>query len=440
MDSPTRLTGTVYDPAGKLPLYNALVYIPNDPLPLPPIPDGITCEQCAAFAAGSPVAAALTDVSGKFTLENVPSGANVPLVIQVGKWRREVTLDTTLTKCTSNAVTNVDLTRLPRTKAEGHIPRIAVTTGQQDALECLLRRIGIADEEFTIDGGPGRVHLYVGGPIGMDRGQQGADQFSPELGGAAFPHATTLWSDPEKMKSYDIVMLSCEGNQGAAIKEPFRDNMLGYMNQGGRVFVDHLHFYFLASGPAELQSTATYLGDQGDLPNPITAQVDTSFEKGAAFADWLMLTGASSVRGELSLRDGQYSVEAVNPATSQRWISVEEPNPAVQYMTFNTPVTAPAANQCGRVVYTDIHVSSAIPDPVTGEQTGGDDSDPRTPFPGGCIATPMSPQGKALEFMFFDLSACVMTTNVPPIPPPPGVPPPTIVPPPTPPPPPPPPL
>ena len=38
-----------------------------------------------------------------------------------------------------------------------------MTTGAADALECLIRRIGIADSEFTTDGGAGRVHLYAGG-------------------------------------------------------------------------------------------------------------------------------------------------------------------------------------------------------------------------------------------------------------------------------------
>ena len=73
-------------------------------------------------------------MDGTFKLEGVPSGKDVPLVIQVGKWRREVKLDLTLDKCAMNAVANKELTRLPKNKSEGHIPRIAVTTGQRDAL------------------------------------------------------------------------------------------------------------------------------------------------------------------------------------------------------------------------------------------------------------------------------------------------------------------
>jgi hypothetical protein len=77
-----------------------------------------------------------------------------------------------------------------------------------------------------------------------------------------------------------------------------------------------------------------------------------------------------------------------------------------------------------------------------GTMQGGDTSNPMTPYPGGCQATPMSPQIKALEFIFFDLSSCVdpqiPIPEPPPAPPAAGPPPPPVpVPPPPPPPPPP---
>ena len=47
--SPTTLTGRVYDPAGKNPLYNVIVFIPNDPAALPRISPGThSCNTCDA--------------------------------------------------------------------------------------------------------------------------------------------------------------------------------------------------------------------------------------------------------------------------------------------------------------------------------------------------------------------------------------------------------
>ena len=97
------------------------------------------------------------------TLEPVPSTTNVPLVMQIGKWRRQITIPT-LQTCKDNPLTDKNQTRLPRTSAEGHIPRIAVTTGGADALECLApphrhRRLRV----HAPTAGAGRVHLYAGG-------------------------------------------------------------------------------------------------------------------------------------------------------------------------------------------------------------------------------------------------------------------------------------
>src|SRR6266536_1161943 len=155
--STTTLTGTVYAPNGTLPLYNALVYVPNSPVP--PATAGLTCDRCGGIPPGNPVVAALTDHRGIFELKNMPVGKNIPLVVQVGKWRRQTTVPEVVA-CQANKLTNPDQTRLPRNRKEGDMPRIAITTGDCDNLVCLIPKLGIDPAEWGIAGEDKAVTFY----------------------------------------------------------------------------------------------------------------------------------------------------------------------------------------------------------------------------------------------------------------------------------------
>jgi hypothetical protein len=377
----TTVSGTVFDPAGKVPLYNVIVYVPN--AKVEPFKTGATCDQCGALASGSPIVTALTDSKGNFVLKNVPAGANIPLVIQVGKWRRQVTIPN-VTACKDNPITDKNLTRLPRNQKEGDMPQMALTTGGCDALECLFRKIGIDDSEFTSGTGTGRMHIY--------QGDSGATVAGSTL-------AETLWSDVNVLKKYDMTLFSCECSENRTNKPaPAFAALHDYASQGGRVFGTHYHYVWLLAGPSDFQSTAHYTanGSAGGV-SPFT--IDQSFPKGQAFADWLVNVGASTTKGEIELNEVAGDVTTVNAATSQQWIYSKSPQSA-KYLSFNTPVTAPVAQQCGRVVYSDLHVAA-------GDTSGG-------VFPSGCMAGDLTAQEKALEFLFFDLSACVQDPGLPP--------------------------
>jgi hypothetical protein len=301
----------------------------------------------------------------------------VPLVIQVGKWRRTITLPN-VEACKDNPIEDSNLTRLPKNRAEGDLPKVALVTGC-DAMECLLRNVGIDDAEFTNPDGPGSVHVY--------RGEKGGriDDATPE--------ATSFWGDPEKLRAYDVVLLACECAVHPESKpEDARAAMRGYVNAGGRLFASHYHYFWLRDGGADLASTAQWQPDNDLLRGNVYA-VDTSFPKGDALADWLVTVGASKKKGEIALGATPVDVLGVNPTTSQRWIhEAVDGGTSTKYLTFNTPVGSADGKECGRVVFTDLHVSG----------TGDGEV-----FPNGCTTKELSASEKALEFLLYDLSACV---------------------------------
>jgi hypothetical protein len=264
--------------------------------------------------------------------------------------------------------------------------------------------------------------MYVG-CVGSDGVHFGANTFSTALGGASFASATTLFADSTKLAKYDVVVLSCEGHSCSAIQTDANGaNLKTFADAGGRIFLDHIHFNWLNHTNIRPWEDALDIAGVGDdLEDPFTTTVDSAFPKGAALASWLMATGASTTLGQLVIHAGQYSINSTTPPMSQQWIytpdrisvdGTETHEPGVEYLTINTPVeiaTTDPADQCGRMVYTDLHVSAG---------TNADSSSDTTPFPGGCITTDLSPQEKALEFMLFDLSSCVQQESQTPTPPP----------------------
>jgi hypothetical protein len=477
----TSISGTVTTPNGVLPIYGALVYVPNGAVQ--PFTTGVSCEQCGAAASGNPLVSTTTGPDGKFLLPNVPVSSNavgkvmdIPVVIQLGRWRKQFTIQTT---ACGNTIAPAAATALPKNKSQGDIPLTAISTGRVDALECVFKKIGIDVAEFTDPSGDGRIRFYkdngavisaqagacsvsgesctnygnacgdtcsINGASCTNPGQScgGRCENSPDracnnigsncTGGngnrgkclaagtcsnrgtcnqtAGTPPASTLYNSPTELAKYDMTLFECVGGQqdkSTAQQKNVRD----YANQGGRVYATHYSYVWLYNnGAAPWNATASWNVEQ-DRWASVTANLDTSFAKGQAFAQWLNIVGGLltplpnsappwvNPAPQITIDEARHDVDMPVASGAQRWLytSANAPKESLQHYTFNTDLTKPAAQQCGRVLFSDFHVTtnSTTTDKV---------------FPTYCDNNPLTAQEKVLAFMLFDLASCV--SSVPP--------------------------
>jgi hypothetical protein len=439
----TTVKAKIYDPAGKVPLYNVAVYVPN--ASLDPIATGPTCDTCATPVSGSPIASALTDASGQFVMTDVPVGTGIPLVIQVGKWRRVITMPE-VKACQENDFDDPTTFRLPQNQQDGvgaNLPKIALAVGGADTLECLLRRIGVSDSEFTNPTGTGRVNLFVDDIYGTAGVNTPTSAYAN--GGASFPPFSQLFAgvdaaadggfsdaglDP--LSNYDVVMISCQGSQAAGqfVTSAEKQGLKAFVDGGGRAFLSHYNYSWLRGGsivdkkdvqPSPEGAAIDLQTKYAQTPFPAIAVwedpaaltyapggdgtylIDTTFPRGMSMSSWLFNVGASTTAGSIALVNVKEPATSVLPV-AERWIYQD--TMGTPYISANTPIeeASTPASQCGRVVQTGIHVAA-----VSADSHGA--------FPGGCVSGDLTAQEKALEFLLFDLSSCVSDESTPPAPP-----------------------
>ncbi|MGH7270222.1 MAG: hypothetical protein ACREJ3_07295, partial [Polyangiaceae bacterium] len=410
MGAPTTISGTVTDPAGRNPLYNATVFVPVDPAgTLPAIKQGASCDTCAAEAAQPVVVTTTTGVDGKFTLSGVPDGHTIPIVVQMGKWRRELML-TSVNPCVANAVagncTATDPTmcamHLPRNQYDGYnptdgtydhadIPQMAFAAGGWDPLACVLLKAGVDPSEFSSWDGktPGsggsvvrpnkRIHYYVspenliynGGPpyvIATLSPLYGNNVSAGALWTAGADPAPSTPSAPY-YDDYDAVFFACTGEYTDwqsyySGKTPYKD-LINYTNAGGRLFTTHHGDVWLERPQAYVagdnwSNVASWYNvnkdnfvPSGQLSGTQNAAIVQTFPKGSAFASWLFNVGASKTLGTITLNEPRQDLTAVGP-NSQPWMStasITGPPTYPPHFTYNTPYNAAPSAQCGRVVY-----------------------------------------------------------------------------------------
>jgi hypothetical protein len=333
---------------------------------------------------------------------------------------------------------------------------MAFATGAVDALECVMRKVGVADSEFTLPSGAGRINLYEGDGSETEQVTR-TTTVTYDLGGATLgagtPSETTLVDNPTTLAQYDMLFFPCKGAeyQRTAAEQT---NIINYANSGGRIFTTHFSYVWLFDDPpfqgtaqwdvnlcdpyTSLDGCKTYPG----YPPDQTGYINTAFPKGLTLATWLKDIGASTTLGQIPIGtlkldicsgvESKLGCQADTPSQcaagacgavppSQLWMHIEDSQIGVwpMHYTFNTPIGAAPAAQCGRVLFDDFHVENTgfincppgNKDPTCVPASTSDNSYGLT-FPAECVAGPMTPQEKLLEYMIFDLGSCV-TPDVP---------------------------
>jgi len=425
----TRISGKVFDPSAGTP---AVTYVNNLPLAgitvfqpsgaLTPLDDGVACDTCDRVTSPS-VTKAVTNAAGSFTLSGVTPGPATRVVVQSGRWRREITVP--VTACVNN--TPVDGTfRMPRNRTDGlgnvaNIPKTAIATGNQESLECMLLRLGISQSEIQRRIGSTDAHRFQ-----LYRATNGM------VTSPAQPNISDLLNQT-RINEYSAVILDCDGgdpgggfSQNATAAQ--RTVLRNYVDLGGRLFVDHFSGYY-ALRSSQFPVTATDNGTAGTT-TPTNGRVNVGTYPQQLFSDWLTNVGATFSPQWIQITEARKNFASPRPGTVE-WIAGKDnnnwgsgtpttppapPRNASDY-TLSYSFETPFGGTCGgggtgRTIYNNMHVSP-------GRCRNGTSGLPCTKtFPNDCrLDTALNSEEKALIYQFYQLSACQLGGEPPPPPP-----------------------
>jgi hypothetical protein len=380
----TEIVGTLYAGNGTDPVPGAAVFVPV--YDLPELPPTLGCNLCNDVPFS--VASTFTDFDGSFHLSGVPSGT-IPVVARLGRFQRVVSMD--VIPCARNVIpadpdTSNKGIRLPRKNGElasqDALPRIAVASGDYDQIECVLKRIGVDQLDMYDD-------RFVNNP--------------PAIGQFA-----ALLADPKKLALYDIVIVNCTDNQflSSLLQPTVQDTLESYVRSGGRLYVTDWAYDVIEQVPAfapylcfEPQSPAgAPMCGGGPQTHSIADSTDPYSGKSkildADMAKWLhqfsgVIDGSDQVAVDYSFV--VVSSASQDPATlTKTWVQGPTPfGTRPQTVTFDY-------HGCGRV-----HFSTYNTEPA-----GVVDDSAR--WPNNCKTT-VSPQERLLEYLFFNIAACLPT-------------------------------
>lgn len=226
-----QINGTVWAPGNapgmvpvgeEIPVFGALVRVLRDRPAA--IPQNTYCEQCIETSG----LATATDHQGRFVLSNITPAENYWVVIEKGQFRieRQITL-------VENEVITLDqtVTTLPsihNSAAGDWVPRIAIATGNYDALEDVLGKMGLGstDGSGAYTSGPGSeaIHFYA----------NGGESFPGMMG-----ELDSLVRDLGRMLQYHVIFIPCasDSNTSALQDQAVLRNLREFVAAGGKLYV-----------------------------------------------------------------------------------------------------------------------------------------------------------------------------------------------------------
>jgi hypothetical protein len=217
------------------------------------------------------------------------------------------------------------------------------------------------------------------------------------------PSEASLWATQAAINTYDMVYFAC---QGADYEKTAAEQSIveTYANAGGRVLATHYSYVWFYNQndtvtPANsFSKAATWAVDPMALnvfaTDPGTGIINVAFTRGQTLSQWLQAVGATPTPGQVAISTLRHDFTGAM-GSSLLWLTDTDTTLGTvpMQLTFDTPFGNQPANQCGRVLYTDYHVDNGVTSNTT--------------FPAECVAGAMSPQEKMMEYMIFDLGACI---------------------------------
>jgi hypothetical protein len=375
------ISGTVFAPNGTDPVPGASVFIPSQVPEL--FPPTVQCEVCGTLG-GSNWWYTTSATNGKFTLKSVCPGKR-PVVFQNGRFRRLVYVDVPAKGSVQLTATQ---TRLPKRNQEfdpvDAVPKIAVATGDYDKMECVLRKIGLADTS---------IDLY----------EDAAMLKSP----TTLPTFASLVGDLAKLKTYNIVFINCTDNtfEAELKKQAIRDNISQYVQSGGRFYVTDWSYDWVE----QVEAFSPFIDFEGGSPwgaqpEPVNGgavgkgglKIMANLKQ-TELAQWLALFPGAVTGSQAQIEHflgGWVMMHAITKDV-KLWVdgTVQSDDNSVNgvrplTVTFNF-------KSCGKILYTSYHTE------------GREDEFLPTPFPQYCGAATSSPQDRILEYLIYDIANCV---------------------------------